>query len=51
MVHVQYGCLSSPGIISTVSKKIKINLEGQNYVQFEVILSINVKIFGIMASL
>ena len=29
--------------LSTVSKKIKINLEGQNYVLFEVILSRNVK--------
>ena len=38
-------------VVSTVSKKIKINLEGQNYVHFEVILSRNVKIFGIMASL
>ena len=35
-------------ILSTVSKKFKINLEGQNYVHFEVILSRNVKIFGIM---
>ena len=31
--------------------KNKINLEGQNYVQFEVLLSRNVNIFGIMASL
>ena len=40
-------------IVSTVSKNIKINFEGQNYVHFEVILSRNVKkkIFGIMASL
>ena len=38
-------------ILSTVSKKFKINLEGQNYVHFEVILSRNVNIFGIMASL
>ena len=37
--------------VSTVGKKIKINLEGQNYVHFEVILSRNVKIFGIMAAL
>ena len=37
--------------VSTVSKYFKINLEGQNYVQFEVILSRNVKIFGIMAAL
>ena len=37
--------------VSTVSKKFKINLEGQNYVHFKVILSKNVKIFGIMASL
>ena len=37
--------------VSTVSKKFKIILEGQNYVHFEVILSRNVKIFGIMASL
>ena len=40
-------------MISTVSKnknKNKINLTGQNYVHFEVILSRNVKIFGIMAS-
>ena len=36
--------------VSTVSKKFKINLEGQNYVHFEVILSRNVKIFGIMAT-
>ena len=37
--------------IATVSKNFKINLEGQNYVHFYVILSRNVKIFGIMASL
>ena len=37
--------------ISTVSKKFKINLEGKNDVHFEVILSRNVKIFCIMASL
>ena len=37
--------------LSTVSKKFKINLEVQNCVHFEVILSSNVKIFGIMASL
>ena len=36
--------------VSTVSKKFKINLEGQNYVHFEVILSRNVKMFGIMVS-
>ena len=38
-------------LLSTVSKNFKINLEGQNYVHFEVILSRNVKIFGTMASL
>ena len=38
-------------MVRTVSKKCKINLDGQNYVHFEVILSRNVKIFGIMASL
>ena len=38
-------------VVSTVSKKFKINLEGQNYVHFEVILSRNVKTFSIMASL
>ena len=32
-------------------QKFKINLEGQNYVHFEVILSRNIKIFGITASL
>ena len=37
--------------LSTVSKTFKINLEDQNYVHFEVILSNNVQIFGIMASL
>ena len=37
--------------IATVSKNFNINLEGQNYVHFYVILSRNVKIFGIMASL
>ena len=37
--------------VATVSKNFKINLEGQNYVHFYVILSRNVKIFGIMASL
>ena len=37
--------------LSAVSKKFKINLEGQNYVHFEVTLSRNVKIIGIMASL
>ena len=37
--------------LATVSKNFKINLEGQNYVHFYVILSRNVKIFGIMASL
>ena len=37
--------------IATVGKNFKINLEGQNYVHFYVILSRNVKIFGIMASL
>ena len=36
---------------ATVSKTFKINLEGQNYVHFYVILSRNVKIFGIMTSL
>ena len=41
---------SSP-CVTTVSKNFKINLEGQNYVHFYVILSRNVKIFGIMASL
>ena len=38
-------------VVATVSKNFKINLEGQNYVHFYVILSRNVKIFGIMASL
>ena len=38
-------------LVATVSKNFKINLEGQNYVHFYVILSRNVKIFGIMASL
>ena len=37
--------------VATVSKRFKINLEGQTYVHFYVILSRNVKIFGIMASL
>ena len=37
--------------VSTGNKNFKINLEGQNYMHFEVILSRNVKIFGIMASL
>ena len=37
--------------VSTVSKKFKINLEGQNHMHFEAILSRNVKLFGIMASL
>ena len=37
--------------VATVSKKFKIKLEGKNYVHFYVILSRNVKIFGIMASL
>ena len=37
--------------VVTVSKNFNINLEGQNYVHFYVILSRNVKIFGIMASL
>ena len=39
------------GEVSVMSKKIKINLEGQNFVHSEVILARNVKIFGIMASL
>ena len=38
-------------IVATVSKNFKINLEVQNYVHFYIILSRNVKIFGIMASL
>ena len=38
-------------LFSSGSKKFKIDLEGQNYVHFEVILSRNVKIFGITASL
>ena len=37
--------------VATVSKNFKIKLEGKNYVHFYVILSRNVKIFGIMASL
>ena len=37
--------------IATVSKNFKSNLDGQNYVHFYVILSRNVKIFGIMAAL
>ena len=37
--------------VATVSKNFKINLENQNNVHFDVILSRNVKIFGIMASL
>ena len=37
--------------VATVSKNFKTNLEGQNYVHFYVILSRNVKMFGIMASL
>ena len=37
--------------LATVSENFNINLEGQNYVHFYVILSRNVKIFGIMASL
>ena len=44
-------CVALNLLASTVSKKFKINLEGQTYVHFEVILSRNVKIFGIMASL
>ena len=42
-------CLFKIQYVSTVSKNFKINLEGQNYVHFEVILSRNVKLFGIMA--
>ena len=42
---------SNTTILATVSKNFKINLEGQNYVYFYVILSRNVNIFGIMASL
>ena len=38
-------------LVATVSQKFTINLEGQKYVHFYVILSRNVKIFGIMASL
>ena len=38
-------------LLATVSKNFKINLEGQNYVHFYVILSRNANIFGIMASL
>ena len=38
-------------ILATVSKKFKINFEGQNYVHFYVILSRNVKIFSIMVLL
>ena len=38
-------------LLATVGKTYKINLEGQNYVHFGVILSRNVKLFGIMASL
>ena len=37
--------------VATVSKNFKINLEGQNYMHFYLILSRNVKIFGIIASL
>ena len=37
--------------LATVSKNFKINLEGQNYLHFYVILSRNVKVLGIMASL
>ena len=37
--------------VATVSRNFKINLAGQNYVHFYVILSRNVKIFVIMASL
>ena len=37
--------------LANVSKNFKISLEGHNYVHFDVILSRNVKIFGIMASL
>ena len=38
-------------LVSAVNKNFKINLEGQNYVHFEVMLSRNVKILDIMASL
>ena len=38
-------------IVATVSKNFKINLEGQNCVHFYVILSRNVQIFYVMASL
>ena len=37
--------------VATVSRNFKINLAGQNYVHFYVILSRNVKIFVIMTSL
>ena len=43
--------VNSRPLVATVSKNFKINSEGQNYVHFYVILSRNVKIFGIMASL
>ena len=46
-----YSGLGHAILVATVSKNFKINLEGQNYVHFYVILSRNVKIFGIMASL
>ena len=49
---VLFSCQNSSFIhVATVSKHFKINLEGQNYVHFDVILSRNVKTFGIMASL
>ena len=47
----QYTTLHRVLYIATVSKNFKINLEGQTYVHFYLILSRNVKIFGIMASL
>ena len=51
--QVHFRISSLPGLpkIATVSKHFKINLEGQIYVRFYIILSRNVKIFGIMASL
>ena len=49
--QVKYLMRMSGLSVATVSKNFKINLEGQNYVHFYVILSRNVKIFGIMASL
>ena len=44
-------CFDYLYFLTTVSKSFKINLEGQNCVHFDVILSRNVKLFGIMTAL